>query len=197
MLAALKAIGPAQLETNFGSGERKEGAMRGRVPVRSTSIVKEIGKQQNFIIGEIKDLDKKPLKGVNLIVAATDVHEFGKEICKNLMVEAGANVFDLGTTVSVDEVADALIETESKAILISTFNGMAYSFGKAMTDKLKEVGVQVPFIMGGRLNEPMDGNDVPVDVSGKLSELGINTDNDMQKIVDYLKDVLNLGKNGK
>ena len=197
MLAALKAIGPAQLETNFGSGERKEGAMRGRVPVRSTSIVKEIGKQQNFIIGEIKDLDKKPLKGVNLIVAATDVHEFGKEICKNLMVEAGANVFDLGTTVSVDEVADALIETESKAILISTFNGMAYSFGKAMTDKLKEVGVQVPFIMGGRLNEPMDGNDVPVDVSGKLSELGINTDNDMQKIVDYLKDVLHLDQNGK
>ncbi len=195
MLAALKAIGPAQLETNFGSGERKAGAMRGRVPVRSTSIVKEIGKQQNFIMGEIKDLDKKPLKGVNLIVASTDVHEFGKEICKNLMIEAGANVFDLGTTVSVNEVADAVIETESKAILISTFNGMAYSFGKAMTDKLAEINVKVPFIMGGRLNEPMDGNDVPVDVSDRLSAMGINTDNDMQKIVDYLKEALSLDKN--
>lgn len=195
MLAALKAIGPAQLETNFGSGERKAGAMRGRVPVRSTSIVKEIGKQQNFIMGEIKDLDKKPLKGVNLIVASTDVHEFGKEICKNLMIEAGANVFDLGTTVSVDEVADAVIETESRAILISTFNGMAYSFGKAMVGKLAEINVKVPFVMGGRLNEPMDGNDVPVDVSDRLSDMGINTDNDMQKIVDYLKEALNLGKN--
>ena len=195
MLAALKAIGPAQLETNFGSGERKAGAMRGRVPVRSTSIVKEIGKQQNFIMGEIKDLDKKPLKGVNLIVASTDVHEFGKEICKNLMIEAGANVFDLGTTVSVDEVADAVIETESRAILISTFNGMAYSFGKAMVGKLEEINVKVPFVMGGRLNEPMDGNDVPVDVSDRLSDMGINTDNDMQKIVDYLQEALNLGKN--
>ncbi len=195
MLAALKAIGPAQLETNFGSGERKAGAMRGRVPVRSTSIVKEIGKQQNFIMGEIKDLDKKPLKGINLIVASTDVHEFGKEICKNLMIEAGANVFDLGTTVSVSEVADAVIETESRAILISTFNGMAYSFGKAMTDKLAEINVKVPFIMGGRLNEPMDGNDVPVDVSDRLSAMGINVDNDMQKIVDYLKEALSISAN--
>ena len=54
---------------------------------------------------------------------------------------------------------------------------------------------KVPFIMGGRLNEPMDGNDVPVDVSDRLSALGINTDNDMQKIVDYLQEALNLGKN--
>lgn len=54
---------------------------------------------------------------------------------------------------------------------------------------------KVPFIMGGRLNEPMDGNDVPVDVSDRLSALGINTDNDMQKIVDYLKEALNPGKN--
>ncbi len=192
MLAALKAIGPAQLEANFGSGERKEGAMRGRVPVRSTSIVKEIGRQQDSILCEIKDLDKKPLKGVNLIVGSTDVHEFGKEICKNILTEAGAQVFDLGTTVSVDEVADAVIETESRAILISTFNGMAYSFGKAMTDKLKEIDVQVPFVMGGRLNEPMDGNDVPVDVTERLSALGINTDNDMQKIVGYLQETLHL-----
>ena len=92
----------------------------------------------------------------------------------------------------MDEVADAVIETESKAILISTFNGMAYSFGKAMTDKLKEIDVQVPFVMGGRLNEPMDGNDVPVDVTDRLSALGINTDNDMQKIVGYLQEVLHL-----
>ena len=54
---------------------------------------------------------------------------------------------------------------------------------------------KVPFIMGGRLNEPMDGNDVPVDVSDRLSALGINTDNDMQKIVDYLKEALTPGKN--
>ena len=192
MLAALKAIGPAQLEANFGSGERKEGAMRGRVPVRSTSIVKEIGRQQDSILCEIKDLEKKPLKGVNLIVAATDVHEFGKEICKNILAEAGANVFDLGTTVSIDEVADAVIETESKAIMISTFNGMAYSFGKAMTEKLAEIGIKIPFVMGGRLNEPMDGNDVPVDVSDRLAEMGINVDNDMQKIVDYLRTALSL-----
>ena len=31
--------------------------------------------------------------------------------------------------------------------------------------------------------------------SDRLGAMGINTDNDMQKIVDYLKEALNLGKN--
>ncbi len=41
-------------------------------------------------------------------------------------------------------------------------------------------------IMGGRLNEPIDGSDLPVDVSHMLKEMGINTDNNVETIVDVI-----------
>ena len=37
--------------------------------------------------------------------------------------------------------------------------------------------------MGGRLNEPIDGSDLPVDVTEKLRELGIDADNDADRTV--------------
>lgn len=195
VLAALKAIGAAQLESCFGAGKQDEAAMRGRVPVRPTSIVKEIDRKQTKIIAGIDCLDQKPLKEINVIVASTDVHEFGKEISKTVLTKAGAQVFDLGTNVVLEELADTAIETESKAVLISTYNGIAYSFGKALTEKLKALGLsEIPVIMGGRLNEPMEGSDLPVDVSDKLKEMGINVDNDIDKIVEYLVKTLNLQK---
>lgn len=42
IVAVLKAIGPAQLEEAFGSGKRDKNAMRGRIPVKPTSIVQVI-----------------------------------------------------------------------------------------------------------------------------------------------------------
>lgn len=186
VLAALKAIGVDQLETNFGVGLKKENVMRGRVPVRPTSIVQIINLQQDEVMGKIKNLDDKPLTGINIVVGATDVHEFGKEICKNILATAGANVFDLGATISIDELADSVIETESKAVLVSTYNGIALSFAKDMLKKFDEENIHVPIVMGGRLNENMEGSELPVDVSKEIAALGINADNDAETLVDWV-----------
>lgn len=52
---------------------------------------------------------------------------------------------------------------------------------------LKKQNIEFPVLLiGGRLNENVAGSDLPVDVSEKLSELGINVDNNMYKIVDCL-----------
>ncbi len=190
VLAALKAIGVSQLETNFGVGKKDPAAMRSRVPVRPTSIVKEIDKQQTTIINGIPALSEQPLKGMNVVIASTDVHEFGKEISKNVLIKAGANVFDLGTNVAVEEIGEMVIETESKAVLISTYNGIAYSFAEEMVKRLKKLEIDVPIVMGGRLNEIIEGDDLPVDVSDKLEAMGINADNDIDKMVDYLVEVV-------
>ncbi|MFV0363287.1 MAG: cobalamin-dependent protein [Suipraeoptans sp.] len=192
VLAALKALGITQLEAKFGAGIKDKEALGGRVPIRSTSIVKAIHKQQTEIIGGMTGLDEKPLQGVNIIVAATDVHEFGKEIAKNILTKAGAQVFDLGTNVAVAEVGDAIIETGSHAILISTYNGIAYSVGSELISSFKELGLAIPIIMGGRLNEPMEGTELPIDVSDKLEAMGINIDNNLDKIVDFLVNELKL-----
>lgn len=190
VLAALKAIGPAQLEENFGVGMQKENVMRGRVPVRPTSIVQIINLKQDETMDKIENLEDKPLTGINVTVGATDVHEFGKEICKNILATAGANVFDLGATISIDDLADTIIETESQACLISTYNGIALSFARDMLKKFDEMGIDVPILMGGRLNENMEGSELPVDVSDEIAKLGINVDNQAELLVDFVADAV-------
>lgn len=192
VLAALKAIGVTQIETNFGVGEKDVNAMRGRIPVRPTAIVKVMDKQQAEIMSNIKGLEEHPLQGVNVVLASTDVHEFGKDISKAVLEKAGAEVFDLGTNVAVEELGDTVIETGSRAVCISTYNGIAYSFAREMTKRFRDLGIEVPIVMGGRLNEPMDGSDLPVDVSDKLAEMGINVDNDIDKTVGYLTGALGI-----
>ncbi|MGN0658417.1 MAG: cobalamin-dependent protein [Emergencia sp.] len=192
ILAAVKAAGVSQLESCFGVGRREQDAMRGRVPVRPTAIVREIGRQQSDIMRGIGNLSEKPLQGINVVVAATDVHEFGKDISKSVLEKAGASVFDLGSNVAVSEIGDTVIETDSQAVLISTYNGIALSFAGELKKSLDALDISVPVIMGGRLNEIVEGSDKPVDVSDRLKEMNINVDNDIEKIVGYLVEALDL-----
>ena len=97
-------------------------------------------------------------------------------------------MYDLGDATPVEEFADTLIETGSNFLVVSTYNGMAYSFAKAMKAKLDELHLMdVKFFMGGRLNEAIDGANLPEDVSEQLSEMGINVDNDAEMIVKTIK----------
>lgn len=188
IVAVLKAIGPEQLEVAFGSGKRDNNAMRGRVPVMPTSIVQTINKIQDDALAKQNFDGAGPLEGVTVVVGSTDVHEFGKEVIRKYLHSAGAKVFDLGTSVAISEIADTLVETGSNILCISTYNGMAYSFAKELMDNLEKSGLSdVHVLMGGRLNEAMDGSDVPIDVSDKLVKMGVNVDNDIDTIVDTVK----------
>lgn len=182
--SVLKAIGPEQLEINFGAGREEKDAMRGRVPVRPTSIVETINNIEKDALAKQKFKNEKPLKGINAVIGSTDVHEFGKEVVGNVLRKAGANVFDIGVSVAIEEINDMLVETGSNIICMSTYNGMAYSFGRDLVKSLEKAGLgDTKVMMGGRLNEALDGSDVPIDVTDKLIKMGINTDNDIDTLV--------------
>ena len=188
IMAVLKGIGSEQLERSFGVGRLDKLAMRGRVPVCPTNIIQTISATGDHLISRMKGLVEKPLSGINVVLGATDIHVFGKEVIKKILLVAGANVYDLGGATPVEEFADTLIETGSKFLVVSTYNGMAYSFAKAMAEKLKELHLEdVKFLMGGRLNEAMEGADLPEDVSARLAEMGINVDNDAEAIVNTIR----------
>ena len=188
VMAVLKGIDAEQLEVNFGVGKKDKLAMRGRIPVRPTNIIQNISATQDNLIAKMPALAAKPLDGVNIVIGATDIHVFGKEVIKKILMVAGANVYDLGDATPVEEFADTLVETESKILVVSTYNGMAYGFADAMVKKLKEMHLDdVKFIMGGRLNEAVDGKDLPEDVSDRLAAMGINVDNNAETIVDTIK----------
>lgn len=187
ILGAIKAIGPAQLEETFGVGKADKDALRGRIPVRPTNSVSDLMKMEKAIIVRMDGL-KDSLIGTKVIIGATDVHEFGKQVIKDIVLEAGGTVFDLGSNVGTAEVMDAIIETECKAVLISTYNGIAYSYGKELMEEIKQRKLEnISVIMGGLLNEDLDGDEFAEDVSSKLKDMGIHADNKAEDIVRVIK----------
>jgi methylmalonyl-CoA mutase cobalamin-binding domain/chain len=186
LFMALKALGPARLEEHFGAGQADPNAMRGHIPIKPTDIVWTIGQKKDQICKNIGGLEHS-LDNVNAIVGATDVHEFGKEIVKAVLLKAGMHIFDLGANVEPQEIVDTAIETESKFILISTFNGIALTYGKTLLDCLKKAGLHEVVIMGGLLNENMDGESLPVDVTDKLEGIGVYCSKNADELVDMIK----------
>lgn len=186
ILGALKAIGPEQLEEKFGVGQSDKYAMRHRIPVRPTDIVSTISKKQDNISAQIDHIEDS-LKGRSVIIGSTDVHEFGKEIIKNILLKANATVFDLGSSVPVAEIIDTVMETESSVVIMSTFNGIALSFAQELLKALEEKNLKVHLIMGGLLNEVRDAGGLPKDVTKELTALGVNCDNKAEKIVDIVR----------
>lgn len=189
ILGALKAIGSAQLEQVFGVGQADKYAMRGRNPVYPTNIVKTINDRQDVITDQIDNLEGS-LEGVNVIVGCTDSHDFGKEIIKNVLLKAGANVFDMGKSAAVTDIVDTMIESESKVVAMSTFNGIALTFAKEMLKATEEAGLECQLIMGGLLNENKDGSGLPEDVSEDLKALGVASDNKAENIIEVIRTAL-------
>ena len=135
----------------------------------------------------IDDISGK-LEGVKIVIASSDQHEFGKDLVKNVMLSAGASVFDLGFSVAPIEIAETLIETESRVLLVSTHNGFAYSYAKEVIAELEKKDLSnVLFIMGGLLNENPEDGVLAVDVSEQLQKMGVNVDNDIDTMADTIK----------
>lgn len=124
-----------------------------------------------------------------MLVGSTDIHDYGKEIVKTILTKAGAAVFDLGNYVTPEDVVETLIETEARAVALSTYNGIALSYARELTEKMNEAGTEAVLILGGLLNENTEGGSLAVDVTEELKSLGVNCDNDMDKIVSTVKEI--------
>ncbi len=189
VFAALKAIGAEQLEINFGVGRKEKAAMRGREPVKPTDVIKTLQDKQNKIFASAGHIERE-LEGMKVLIGTTDIHDYAKEMIKSLCNIAGADVFDLGTYVTAQEVIENILETESKVVVISTYNGIALSFAKELVKLMNKNGMDdVVIIMGGLINENLDGSMLAVEVTEDVKALGINCDNRMETIVPTIKKI--------
>jgi methylmalonyl-CoA mutase cobalamin-binding subunit len=190
LLLALKRIGAAKLEEYFGVGKKDASgaSQRGRIPVVPSDIVEKLQGKQQVLKDKISE--KNSLDGVKVVIGTTDVHEYGKEIVSAGLIEAGAKVFDLGTGVEPEEVAEAVIETASHFIAISTFNGIALTFGRKLMETLRQHDLKTSVFMGGKLNENQEGGMLAVDVTDDLQKLGIICCSTADGLIDVIKGLM-------
>ena len=173
ILFVLKNLGPAVFEEMFGAGTIREDFIRGRKPVEPTDVFEMSNKyyeeyRQMFVTPKMRTL----LGGRRLLIASTDVHEHAVTVISRLLAEAGAEMIYMGAEVNPDEIVLEASDQNAEAILISTHNGMALEYAKQLRAALEDKKIKLPVLIGGILNQKIESQPLPVDVTGNLKELG-------------------------
>lgn len=188
IMITCKELGPEYLERSFGLGEPSEEYANGRKPIWPTDMVRSLEKIQNQCFRNF-DPDKSDLAGLKVILCATDIHEFGKVVVGNVLRRANARIFDIGRDASPGEAAEMALETDSHVILVSSYNGIARTFAKALLRQMEDLGVEAEIFMGGLLNENDEGGNIPVDVTEELEAMGVHCVKEAESLPAEIKRV--------
>ncbi len=172
ILYVLKQLGPSLFEAMFGLGEFERGAIK-----RKPLIPSDIHQQTMHTIEDnLAYFTTEKFKSIarrrRLLLASTDVHEHALFVLNELLLQAGAEIINLGAEKNPVDIAEFAAGRRVDAILISTHNGMALEYAQRLKHELHERQVQVPVLMGGVLNQKMDGESLPVDVRADILRLG-------------------------
>jgi len=176
MLLALRRIGARPLEAEFGAGAPDPEAPGGRRAVVPATILAELAEMAEAATSDLAEPVRVRLRqsGLGVLVAAGDVHEHGKMLVEDVARRLGLTVLDGGVSTNPAKLADLAVELGADAIAISTYNGVALSYYRALEAALAERGRKLPVLIGGRLNQIPEGSNssLPVDVGDELSEAG-------------------------
>jgi methylaspartate mutase sigma subunit len=89
---------------------------------------------------------------VVLGVIGADCHSVGNRILEHAFAAAGFKVVNLGVMVSQDEFVAAAVETDARAILVSSLYGHAEMDCRGLRGRCVEAGIgEVLLYLGGRL----------------------------------------------
>lgn len=176
MLLAIRRLGPRRLEELFGAGPADATGPRGRRPIVAASLVEELKEISAKASSRIAPVTRTRIAAQRprVIVASTDVHEHGKLALEQVMKDLGSDVVDGGVSVDPDDLARAAAAAGAQAIMISTYNGIALDYFRALKRHVAEAGLDIPILIGGRLNQVPDqsNSSLPVDVTAELKAEG-------------------------
>ena len=189
VLIAVRRMGAVQIERYFGVGPLdSEAAGDLRTPLVPTDTFRDLVEKQktvrdNFISRNVQ----KPETQLRLIVASTDVHEFGMHLLVDALKSLSIEPIVGGTGVDPDELSDLALEVDAFALLVSTHNGMALTYAQQLLSELHSRGLgSIKILFGGILNQDFEGSDTPIDVREDLRALGIIVCNDVTDIPEAL-----------
>jgi methylmalonyl-CoA mutase cobalamin-binding domain/chain len=188
LLLVLKRLGSTRCEELFGAGEPDPEFPRGRRPVLETDLVKQTMEERERLLVELQGRrEEEAIRGMKVLVTSTDVHEFAEFLLSSTLAAVGAEVIDFGINRDPEDIVKAVIETDADAVVITTHNGVARSFGRLLMSELGSAGADsVSVFMGGVLNEDVDGSDIPIDVSADLNATGIGTPGTIDRLIEAL-----------
>jgi methylmalonyl-CoA mutase cobalamin-binding domain/chain len=188
LLLVLKRLGSTRCEELFGAGKPDPEFPRGRRPILETDLVKSTMEERERLLADLRGRgEEEAIRGMKVLVTSTDVHEFAEFLLTSALGAAGTQVIDFGINRDPEDIVKAVIETDADAVVITTHNGVARSFGQRLMEEMRRAAPgDVPVFMGGVLNEDVEGSNIPVDVSSDLNATGIETPGTIDRLIEAL-----------
>ena len=188
LLYLLKRIGPVIFEDTFSTGRLKDHDLCDELVVPTdVHLMSQRCVEENRLFFSRPEI-KASFNNRRLLVASTDVHQNAIEILDQLLTLAGACVINLGAEKDPDEIINRAKIEDLDAILISTHNGNALQYAQCLKAELDKANLKIPVIMGGRLNQKVEHEPLPVDVSRDLKALGFipcsQLDQPLHRLID-------------
>jgi methylmalonyl-CoA mutase cobalamin-binding subunit len=112
--------------------------------------------------------------GLVACVGTSDVHEYGKLLVEAVLRRLNVTVIDAGVSTDADALASTAEQARADFIALSTYNGIALDYLRALRSEMQCRTYSVPVYIGGKLNQivPGDESNLPIDVSDELTSIG-------------------------
>jgi len=195
LLLAIRRIGAKRLEELFGPGESNPGQLRNRQPVVRATTVAALEARAEKIAAWLDESQRQEIKAAGLAacVTSTDVHEYGKIMLESVLDRLGLPVIDAGVSTDPEVVARKAQAAGAGFIAVSTYNGVALTYLKALRLEMARLGLDLPIFIGGKLNQIPEGspNSMPVDVTKELRSLGATV---CLQVEDMLAELLEIAQ---
>jgi methylmalonyl-CoA mutase cobalamin-binding subunit len=188
LLLAVRRLGPSQLEQSFGVGTPTEDPLfDGYEPLVPTDVLKDFLSERAKIREVVRPANWILNKSHKPVVASSDVHEIGMRLVIDAVESLDIKPV-IGTVgIDPDELAELALQENATAVLISTHNGMALSYAQNLLAELAKRDISPQVIIGGRLNQEIEGQDMPVDVTEQLKALGIDVCLDLKELANLIR----------
>ncbi len=166
LLLALRRAGPKRLEALYGEPE----------DVVTSSHIDELAEQAEAILGRVTSAQRQSLaaRKPRVLLATTDVHFYGKRLLELVLEKLDLEALDGGVSIEAERLAERAQDLGAEVVAVSTYNGVALSFVRALRGALAARGLDLPIYVGGRLNEIMGdrADSLPVEVDREIAQLG-------------------------
>ena len=187
MLIAVRRLGAPTIENRYGVGDRPLADTELYQPDVPTDTFLDFVERTNQIRNSLSGHQTPGAEHLKLVVGSTDIHEYALFLLVEALKTLGVQAIIAGTSVDPDEFADLVLEAGADAVLVTTHNGMALTYAKALKLAFEQSGLDVPIAMGGTLNQDVEGEPAPVDVTDDLQKLGIRVCTDIADILNIVR----------
>lgn len=188
LIVAVRRLGPRGIEREFGVGTPTEDpAFDGYEPVVPTDVLQDFLAEREKLRSKSRPADWTLNRSHKAFIGSSDVHELGMRLVIDTVENLGIKPVVGTVGIDPDEVAEIAQNEEATVLLISTHNGMALSYAEKLMAELKARNLSPQVIIGGRLNQDVEGEDMPVDVTAELENLGIDVCNDLADLAKIIK----------